>query len=164
MCKVPSRWLSRATMAHKQKQGDQMFLLKKGKELATWFISLCFHHRRWQDLMQAVMKSCSPAGTSTTWHAAWLPVLQSFNWCLCSTDTGAPQPSRNADRQPTSTLYFSAYLPLFWYLHFMPSLLQSTYIIFYCSAGKRFSIICNYFLIWPIWEVIAAEKNEQKHI
>lgn len=163
MCKVPSHWLNRATMAQKQKQGDQMFLFKKGKELATWFIYLCFHHRRWQDPMRP------------WWRAAVLQapaqpdMQQGFLPCKASSDasaalTRAPRPTRSADWQPTSTLYFSAYLPLFWYLHSMPSLLQSTYIIFYCSAGKRFSIICNYFLIWPIWEVIAAEKNEQKHI
>lgn len=162
MCKVPSHWLNRVTTAHKQMQGDQTFLFKKGKELATWFIHLCFHHRRWQDPIQAVMKSCSPTGAGTTRHAAWL--LQSSEWCFCSSVIGASRPSRSADQQPTSTLYFSAYLSLFWYLHSVPSLSQSTYIIFYCTAGKILSIICNYFLIWPIWEVIAVGKNEQKHI
>lgn len=147
---------------------DQMF--KKRKQLFIWFIQLYFYHRRLTDPAQVFPKDLQ--GWAQADLQRRLLLFPSFSTNphnvlhLCNgltntaRNTKASEPERNAEWEPNSVLHFSAYLPICWYLHSVPSLTHSTYIILYCSAGKRFSIICNYFLIWPIWEVIAAEKNE----
>lgn len=95
----------------------------------------------WADLQHRLL--LFPSSSQTTTHDT--PLLTNS-----SLYTKTFEPGRNAKHEPNNMLSFPAYLPLLWYLHSVPPLTHSIYIILYCSAGKGFSIICNYFLIWPI--------------
>lgn len=168
---LPTDWTETSQGYHghiNKSKMDQMFLFKKGKWLLTRFMNPSSYHtcRRLQDTTQFFsedLQSCRQ------WHELTCNIGSYSSLPLRTTVCATPLQRaekqlwtrrRNKDQAPNRILHLSAYLPIFWYLHSVPSLSHSTYIILYCSAGKGFSIICNYFLIWPIWEVIAAEKNE----
>lgn len=146
-----------------QTKKTHMFLLKKYKWLNLTHPNLFLPQKTkrpcpgfpkqrlaWAELQNHLL--LSPSSSSTT-HHVW-PLTWAVPW------PQRPLSQAATEWEPTNILPFSAFLPIFWYLHSVPSLSHSTYIILYCRAGKGFSIICNYFLIWPIWEVTAAEKNE----